>query len=138
MKHRKIESEIQELTQLLNKVVLERQEIEEKEEQIRNTIECLQATENELENKNKSSEKHKKRAAIPHNKLDKNNREIKVGDKVRFLTLSKFKSKGGTVAYFTKQRVTSIDYRGIKISKESRNLEVIGLDSEASGSEHEF
>ena len=71
MKHRKIESEIQELTQLLNKVVLERQEIEEKEEQIRNTIECLQATENESENKNKSSEKHKKRAAIPHNKLDK-------------------------------------------------------------------
>ena len=135
MKHREIESKIQELTQLLNKVVLEKQEIEVKEEHIRNQIEQLQTAVNKLENKKKTNNNHKKKAAVPHNRLDRNNREIKVGDKVQFLTQSKYKSKEGTVAYFTKHRVTSIDQRGVKISKDSRNLIVIELDSDC---EHEL
>ena len=109
MNHKEAESEIQELTQLLNQVVLEKQEIIEKEDHIRSEIERLQTAEMKSTSKI-SSKENKKKTAIPHNRLDRNNKEIKIGDRVRFLTPSKFKSKEGTVAYFTKQRVTSLDH----------------------------
>ena len=129
MKTKEVETEIKELAQLLNQVVLDKQEIEEKEEHICSELERLQAT--ETRSMSSKSRKHKKKAAIPSNRLDRNNKEIRIGDQVRFLTPSKYKSKAGTVAYFTKQRVTSVDHQGIKISKESRNLEVIEIEEES-------
>ena len=135
MNHKEAESEIQELTQLLKQVVLEKQKITEKEDHIRSEIERLVHTAETKSTNRKSSKENNKIPAIPHNRFDRNNKEIKIGDKVRFLTPTKYKSKEGTTAYFTKQRVTSIDHRHIKISKESKNLEVIETHRDTN---HEF
>ena len=47
-----------------------------------------------------------------------------IGDKVCFLTPTKFNTKGGTVLYFTRHRITILDSKGTKIVKDASNLEV--------------
>ena len=60
---------------------------------------------------------------------DHNGDEIRIGNKVRFLTKGKYKSREGRIVKFGERFVTSEDNRGNKIFREYGNVELI-IDSE--------
>lgn len=57
--------------------------------------------------------------------LDRNGTLINVGDTVDFLTPTEYGSTRGKVLYLTKHRVTSVDSRKRKVSKQASNLLIV-------------
>ena len=62
--------------------------------------------------------------SIPHF-IDRYGKTIQIGDKVAFLTKTKFKGTQGTVTRFTRKRVISENSEGREVVKERRILAVI-------------
>lgn len=61
--------------------------------------------------------------------LDRNGINIDIGDRVEFLTKTRFKGTHGVVVRFSKQRVVSKNYEGTEVIKEGRNLLVVSKSS---------
>ena len=100
--------------------------IEEKKNQaIQRAVEQRIISLNEAKELRSEEESIPKPAALTKVFRDRNVTALKVGDKVNFLTPSKFRSTEGHVKYFTAHRVTIEDHRGIKISKAARNLVIV-------------
>ena len=112
-----IDSELAELTTLINELNIKKKELNRELEEAKAQI-------NEL-----VLEK-RRRSGIPTtsltNKRDRHGDVIEVGDYVNFLTKGKFNSKGGIVANVNHQRFVQVkDSKKRTINRESQNLEIV-------------
>ena len=107
-----IDEEVEALTTQLNRLRLQRKEIERQYRTTRKSIESLELERARRLNDTKA-------------KLDRNGIVIEVGDYVNFLTKGKYKSKGGKVIKVNNVRfITAEDDEGRKINREPQNLEI--------------
>ena len=107
-----IDEEVEALTTQLNRLRLQRKEIERQYRTTRKSIESLELERARRLNDTKA-------------KLDRNGIVIEVGDYVNFLTKGKYKSKGGKVIKVNNVWfITAEDDEGRKINREPQNLEI--------------
>ena len=134
----KNDSKIKNLTKKLRYLQLGEKKIQQQVQEIQQEIVHLEETGNlskEEEEQRKTSSltrvprKSSSRLSAELNSpkifRDRNGTVLKVRDKVKFLTASKFCSTEGKVKYFTAFCVTVEDHRGIKISKTAHDLLIV-------------
>ena len=118
----KNKSKVKLLSQKLKNLRIEEKKNQVIQKEIEERIVSLNKSE---ESSSKEEESIHKPAALTKVFRDRNSTVLKIGDKVNFLTPSKFRSTKGHVKYFTAQRVSVEDHRGIKISRAARNLLIV-------------
>ena len=134
-----LESVLLSLTEQLEQIKLDKQTIERQEKQLIADIKQLQLSLTPHSKTSSSARSnHRTKSDTPgkvnkhtlHQHLDSQGRIIKVGDVVKFLTYTKFKSFHGRVVRTTKHRIISINYKGSEVVKESRNLKIVPKDTD--------
>ena len=123
---KKINILIHKLTQLR----VQREEITQQENLIQTELLSLSSN-NPIDNKTVLNQS-KQPTSVQSSRIDREGRNIDIGDTVRFLTPTKFKGNTGTVLSFSPHRVTVINCENRKISKDSTNLSVVTKASSTS------
>ena len=99
------------LTERLNRLTLERNEVIEEINTLRPRI---------------VEGRHTQR----NNRVDANGTHLHLGDRVRFLTQGRYQTTQGTIVKFGSRFVVSLDNKGNKIAREYRNVEKIEEDDD--------
>ena len=103
----------------------ERQAIQDEIQSLNSSIEA--DTKKTPAKKSPTTKVATKKRPIPKKKVfkDRDGTVLNIGDKVIFLTPTKFKSTEGHISQFNPQRVTVLDSRKVNIVKAPHNLRVI-------------
>ena len=112
-----LKAEVDSLTSQLQTIRIERLELHVRVRELERDLQEERAH-NQI---NKAARNNNIRGAAK-TRRDRHGAIIRPGDRVTFLSPTKFNATGGTVAYFTEFRVTVIDNQGRKISKDADNL----------------
>ena len=128
----KNESRVDKLSKELKALKLEEARLKTERQAIQDEIQSLNSsieadTKRTPAKKSPTTKVATKKRPIPKKKVfkDRDGAVLNIGDKVTFLTPTKFKSTEGRISQFNSQRVTVLDSRKVKIVKAPHNLRVI-------------